>query len=71
LNGSYVIEGNVLEVTASIGASVVRADGQNYDDLIKQADMAMYLAKAENTRVPLSFQQNTQTQPAFNAELLA
>lgn len=63
LDGSYVIEGNVLEVTASIGTSVVRADGQNYGDLIKQADMSMYPAKAENTSVTLSFQQNTQTRP--------
>ncbi|MGZ8163360.1 MAG: diguanylate cyclase domain-containing protein [Methylobacter sp.] len=55
LTGSYVIEGNVLEVTVSIGTSVVRADGQNYSDLINQADMAMYLAKAEKASLTPSF----------------
>jgi diguanylate cyclase (GGDEF)-like protein len=55
LTGSYEIEGKVLEVTVSIGTSVVRADGQNYSDLINQADMAMYLAKAEKASLTPSF----------------
>ncbi|CAA9892459.1 Diguanylate cyclase (GGDEF)-like protein [Candidatus Methylobacter favarea] len=49
--GPYVIEGHVLDLTVSIGTSVVPAEGQNCEDLINQADMAMYVAKAENSRV--------------------
>jgi len=42
---SYVLDGNVIAVTASIGTAVYRTGGQNCSDLIKQADIAMYLAK--------------------------
>lgn len=49
--GHYVIEGNVLDLTVSIGTSIVPAEGRNGDDLINQADMAMYVAKAENSGV--------------------
>jgi diguanylate cyclase (GGDEF)-like protein len=55
LTGSYGIEGKILEVTVSIGTSVVQADGQNYSDLINQADMAMYLAKAEKASLTPGF----------------
>lgn len=45
---SYVLDGNVIEVTASIGSAVYRNDGQDCSDLIKQADTAMYVAKAHS-----------------------
>jgi GGDEF domain-containing protein len=32
-------------MTASIGVAVYQADGQNCNDFIKHADIAMYLAK--------------------------
>jgi len=41
----YVVDGNVIAITASIGITVYRDGGQNCSDLIKQADNAMYLAK--------------------------
>ena len=39
------MDGHVIEMTASIGSSVYKADGQNCNELIKNADVAMYLAK--------------------------
>ncbi len=41
----YTIDGNSIVVTASIGAAVYPGDGISQNDLIKQADVAMYLAK--------------------------
>jgi len=38
--------GEAVDLTASIGLAVYRNDGQDCSDLIKQADTAMYLAKA-------------------------
>lgn len=51
LAASYDVDGNAVELTASIGSAVYRNDGQDCSDLIKQADTAMYLAKAH--RVPI------------------
>ena len=45
---SYVLDDVVIEVTASIGTAVYRNDGQDCGDLIRQADIAMYLAKARS-----------------------
>jgi diguanylate cyclase len=52
----YVVDGNVIAITASIGIAVYRDGGQNCCDLIKQADIAMYLAKAHNSFQIRSFQ---------------
>lgn len=48
LASSYVVDGNDVEITASIGVAVYRTGGQNCSDLIKQADMAMYHAKSNS-----------------------
>lgn len=45
LSSAYVLDGHIIEITASIGVALYRTDGQNCNDLIKQADLAMYLAK--------------------------
>jgi diguanylate cyclase len=52
LSTSYVLDGNLITVTASIGTAIHRADGQNYSDLIIQADNAMYFAKAHQPNNP-------------------
>lgn len=39
------IDGNVINVTGSIGISVYPNDGENSSDLLKNADLAMYKAK--------------------------
>jgi diguanylate cyclase (GGDEF)-like protein/PAS domain S-box-containing protein len=43
----YNIDNHVLRVTASLGVSFFPHDGREYDDLVKNADAAMYAAKAE------------------------
>jgi diguanylate cyclase (GGDEF)-like protein/PAS domain S-box-containing protein len=43
----FMVEGNVLHVSASIGASIFPADGTTPDELLKHADLAMYRAKAK------------------------
>ncbi len=52
----YVVDGNVIAITASIGIAVYRDGGQNCSDLIKQADNAMYLAKAHKELQKRSFE---------------
>lgn len=46
LNQPYQFDGNDYYSTASIGAVLFNNHQQNIDDLIKQADIAMYQAKA-------------------------
>ncbi len=41
----YIIEGNKLNVTASIGVSIYPVNGTHLDSLLKNADLAMYEVK--------------------------
>ena len=41
----FIIDGNELFVTASIGIAVYPADGDSADHLLRHADAAMYEAK--------------------------
>lgn len=43
----YVVENHELTITPSIGISIYPDDAVNVDDMIKNADAAMYLAKAK------------------------
>ncbi len=45
LSQSFVIDGVELNVSASVGIAVSPKDGDNVEDLIKNADIAMYAAK--------------------------
>lgn len=45
LAAPYVVNDQVMTVTASIGMAIYRGDEQSYTDLIKQAGVAMCLAK--------------------------
>lgn len=44
---SFLIKGHDLFVTTSIGISMFPIDGENGEELLKKADMAMYWAKEE------------------------
>lgn len=44
----YVLNGELVTVRASIGVAEYPGDGSNYRALIKQADIAMYRAKADS-----------------------
>ena len=50
LAAPYVIDGNSMAVTASIGTAIYPSDGNTHAELIRQADIAMYLAKAASKR---------------------
>jgi diguanylate cyclase len=47
LTAPYAIDGGAFVVTASIGTAIYPHDGDNYNDLIAHADIAMYCAKAQ------------------------
>ncbi|MFZ0729669.1 MAG: bifunctional diguanylate cyclase/phosphodiesterase, partial [Methylovirgula sp.] len=47
LSAPYDIEGQPVTISASIGISVAPGDGASYDILLKNADVALYLAKAD------------------------
>ena len=52
LGKPYVVDDQSITVTASIGVAVYPCDGNSQNDLIRRADIAMYLAKAHNN-VPI------------------
>lgn len=43
----HVLQGHQVNVTSSIGISLYPTDADNFDDLLKNADTAMYHAKAQ------------------------
>lgn len=47
-NAPFVIEGQSIQTRISIGISVYPSDGEDMESLIRNADMAMYRAKAES-----------------------
>jgi diguanylate cyclase (GGDEF)-like protein len=47
LAAPYEIEGQQLDIGASIGLAIAPTDGTNADQLLKNADLAMYRAKAD------------------------
>jgi diguanylate cyclase (GGDEF)-like protein/PAS domain S-box-containing protein len=47
LSVPYDIDGNRLTISVSVGIAVAPSDGTAYDKLLKSADVALYLAKAD------------------------
>jgi diguanylate cyclase (GGDEF)-like protein/PAS domain S-box-containing protein len=46
LQGQYLLEGHELVVTASIGIALCRADVESAEEIVRNADIAMYQAKS-------------------------
>ena len=47
LSEPYVVDGQQLDIGASIGLAIAPTDGANADQLLKNADLAMYRAKMD------------------------
>jgi diguanylate cyclase (GGDEF)-like protein len=45
LSEPYIIDGHKIHAAVSVGVAVYPGDGRTFDDLMKQADIAMYRAK--------------------------
>jgi diguanylate cyclase (GGDEF)-like protein len=43
---TYLIDGQIMNVGASVGIAVAPRDGQTRGDLLKSADLALYYSKA-------------------------
>jgi diguanylate cyclase (GGDEF)-like protein len=50
LGRAYLVDGHLLHVGASIGISFTPKDGTRYEDVLRNADLAMYRAKQEGRR---------------------
>ncbi|MFY9293607.1 MAG: EAL domain-containing protein [Methylorubrum rhodinum] len=62
---TYVVDGQMLNVGASVGIALYPADGRGADDLLKHADLALYRAKADGRGTFRFFE------PAMNAAVQA
>jgi diguanylate cyclase (GGDEF)-like protein/PAS domain S-box-containing protein len=60
--GEYSIQGNALNITCSLGISIFPENGTNGETLIKNADIAMYSAKADGRNNFRFFTENMNAQ---------
>lgn len=60
LNDAFVFEKHEERITCSIGATIFTGLDQNIDEILKQADIAMYEAKKAGRNTMRFFDQNTQ-----------
>ncbi|PWE54669.1 diguanylate cyclase [Metarhizobium album] len=58
----YHIDGNEIHVSTSIGIAMAPRDGDDTDQLMKNADLALYRAKADGTAVYRFFSQQMEEQ---------
>jgi len=69
LEPPFVIDGHTLDVKASIGITLIPDHGDNIDDLLRRADLAMYDAKRAGTGYAL-FNAEQEETPARRLALL-
>ncbi len=67
LRRPFQLDRHELHITTSIGATVFGGDGQDADELLKQADIAMYQAKKDGRNTLRFF--DPQMQEAINARV--
>lgn len=72
LSRPYIIDGHEIVIGASIGVAMLPRDGSNIEQLLKNADMALYRAKADNHRGTWRFfkpEMDVQAQARRNLEM--
>lgn len=69
LERPFAIEGNILHITASIGVSFLGIDGDNSDQVLKNADTAMHLAKKDQDNYLRYYQSTMQESAAIHLEV--
>lgn len=62
LSASYMIDGVELVISASVGIALAPADGNDADELLRNADMALYRAKADGRRTHRFFEREMDQQ---------
>jgi len=69
LREPFLIDGQEVRVSASIGVAVFPGDGKNISDLLRHADIAMYQAKAAGRNTMRFFDPEMQAKVMARAEL--
>jgi len=69
LEPPFLVDGHVIDVKASIGMTLIPVHGDNVDDLLRRADLAMYDAKRAGTGYALFAAEQEET-PARRLALL-
>ena len=69
LRAPFLLEGGQHHATASVGAAVFRGEDEGVDELLRQADMAMYQAKAAGRDTLRFYDPHLQTQVQARASL--
>jgi len=69
LEAPVLIDDQQYQITASIGISLFPKQGESVDDLIREADIAMYRAKEAGGNTLIFFERNMQTRIAERYEL--
>jgi diguanylate cyclase (GGDEF)-like protein/PAS domain S-box-containing protein len=67
----YHLEGYDYQGTASVGVTLLGADSDEVDDLLKRADMAMYRSKEQGRNMVCLFDPEMQRELAARAALIA
>ncbi len=62
---TYVIKGHMLNIGASVGVAMIPGDGEDADQILKNADLALYRAKGDGRGVFRFFE------PEMNARMQA
>lgn len=69
LSEPFMLDGESATISASMGITFYPKDGHSLKDLLQNADLAMYAAKARGKRQVVRFQPSMQTHVAMRREL--
>jgi len=69
LERPFLINGNLLHITASIGVAILGNDGKDSNEILKNADTAMNLAKKDQDHYLRYYQNNMQKDTITNLQI--